>query len=196
MNGTTLRKTVPEPPLVAPRGARARGAAFETLYTRYAQSTFAFFLRKVGSPERAADLNQELYLRLSGSMERFEGRSSWRTWIFAIARNVLADDLARRYKNLSSRTVTLDAASVVRELSLKMDPDDRAATVLLRERLRHCLRRLSQVARTVILAHYFRGITLRELTESLALPNPSGSRAVLIAAQRKLRRCIEAGRSA
>jgi len=179
VNGTTLRKTVSEPPLVAPRGARARGVAFETLYTRYARSTFAFFLRKVGSPERAADLNQELYLRLSGSMERFEGRSSWRTWIFAIARNVL-----------------LDAASVVRELSLKMDPDDQAATVLLRERLRHCLRRLSQVARTVILAHYFRGITLRELTESLALPNPSGSRAILIAAQRKLRRCIEAGRGA
>jgi RNA polymerase sigma-70 factor (ECF subfamily) len=191
-----LRKTVSDPPLVLPRDARARGVAFETLYTRYAQSTFAFFLRKVGSRERAADLNQELYLRLSGSMEGFEGRSSWRTWIFAIARNVLADDLARRYRSLSSRTVTLDATSVVRELSLKMDPDDRAATVLLRERLRFCLRRLSQVARTVIVAHYFRGVTLRELTEILALPNPSGSRAVLIAAQRKLRRCIEAGRGA
>ena len=50
VNGTTLRKIVPEPPLVASRGARARGAAFETLYTRYAQSTFAFFLPYEGPP--------------------------------------------------------------------------------------------------------------------------------------------------
>jgi RNA polymerase sigma-70 factor (ECF subfamily) len=57
---------------------------FETLYERFARATFVFFLRKTGDSSWAADLNQELYMRLSRSMRRFEGRCSWRTWIFTI----------------------------------------------------------------------------------------------------------------
>jgi hypothetical protein len=49
------------------------------------------------------------------------------------------------------------------------------------------------MARAVVVEHYFDGVTLRELTERLSLLNASGSRAVLIAAQRKLRRCMEEG---
>jgi hypothetical protein len=52
---------------------------FEQLYERYAPATFAFFIRKVGDPTTAADLNQDLYLRLSRSIAKFEGRCSWRT---------------------------------------------------------------------------------------------------------------------
>ena len=66
-----------------------------------------------------------------------------------------------------------------------------AGDVLLRDRLLKCLRLLHDVARAVIVGHYFDGVTLRELTERLDLDNPSGSRGVLIGAQRKLRRCIE-----
>jgi DNA-directed RNA polymerase specialized sigma24 family protein len=54
-----------------------------------------------------------------------------------------------------------------------------------------CLRLLHDAARAVIVGHYFNGVTLRELTERLELDNPSGSRGVLISAQRKLKRCIE-----
>lgn len=49
---------------------------FERLYAEYAQATYVFFLRKVGNTSRAADLNQDLYLRLSRSQENFEGRCS------------------------------------------------------------------------------------------------------------------------
>ena len=60
-----------------------RGADFRDLYDRYAQATFGFFLRKVGDPALAADLNQNLFLKLSRSIGSFEGRCSWRTWISA-----------------------------------------------------------------------------------------------------------------
>lgn len=169
----------------------ASEADFEQLYERYAPATFAFFMRKVGDPAAAADLNQDLFLRLSRSIARFEGRCSWRTWVFIVARTVLTESRSRWWKQLGDRTVELDAESFAEALELHDDPDERARRVLLRRRLERCLRGLSEQARAVVIGHYFGGVTLRELTERMQFTNPSGSRAVLLGALRKLRRCLE-----
>ena len=169
----------------------ASAADFERLYERYAPATFAFFMRKVGDPGVAADLNQDLYLRLSRSIASFEGRCSWRTWVFIVARTVLAESRGRWWKQLGDRLVDLDAEALGEALELDTDPDERAWAILLRERLRRCLRGLNEHGRVVIVGHYFSGVTLRELTERMGLTNPSGSRAILIGALRKLKRCLE-----
>jgi len=164
---------------------------FRQLYDRYAKATYVFFLRRVGDPAVAADLNQELFLRLSRSIDGFEGKCSWRTWVFLIARKVLADSRNERWRKIADRTVTIGAAEFGGELSLELNADEEATRVLVRSRLRLCMRRLNDVARVVVIGHYFRGITLRELTERLKLSNPSGSRGVLISAQRKLKKCLQ-----
>lgn len=55
----------------------------------------------------ADDLTQETFLRALGTLSRFEGRSSFRTWILVIARRVLIDELRRRRSRPS--TVSSDA---------------------------------------------------------------------------------------
>ena len=45
----------------------------------------------LGDRQSADDLTQETYLRAFGALHRFEGRSSLRTWLLAIARRVCAD---------------------------------------------------------------------------------------------------------
>lgn len=169
----------------------ARESDFRQIYERFAPATFAFFLRKVGDSTLAADLNQELFLKLSRSIGNFQERCSWRTWVFLIARSVAAEAREKRFRDLAHRTVTLEETSLKADLRLPENADDRARRILLEVRLRVCLRRLNEVARAVILGHYFQGVTLQELTSRLRLGNPSGSRAVLIGAQRKLRRCLE-----
>jgi RNA polymerase sigma-70 factor (ECF subfamily) len=169
----------------------AREADFEKLYRRHASITFGFYLRKVGDPETAADLNQELYLRLSRSIANFDGRCSWRTWVFLVARTVLADWRRHRFRTLVEREVSVDTARLAQEADVSVAVDEMAGDVLLRDRLLRCLRLLHDAARAVIVGHYFDGVTLRELTDRLGLDNPSGSRGVLISAQRKLKRCIE-----
>jgi DNA-directed RNA polymerase specialized sigma24 family protein len=70
-------------------------------------------------------------------------------------------------------------------------PEQEADDGVRRDRLQGCLARLPEVERAVIFGHYFHEITLEVLTNELGLTNRSGARATLIAAQRRLRRCME-----
>jgi len=99
----------------------------------------------LGDPGSADDLTQETYLRAFGSLHRFEGRSSVRTWLLSIARRVCADAVrSRRRRRL---TLVRDVADVeptapgqdadrvaegvaVDDLLARLDPDRREAFVL------------------------------------------------------------------
>jgi RNA polymerase sigma-70 factor (ECF subfamily) len=51
------------------------------------------FVAHLADPGLADDLAQETYLRALGSLRRFEGRSSARTWLLSIARRVVVDHI-------------------------------------------------------------------------------------------------------
>jgi RNA polymerase sigma-70 factor, ECF subfamily len=100
----------------------------------------------LGDPQSADDLTQETYLRAFGSLHRFEGRSTLRTWLLAIARRVCADavrsrrrrrlTLVREDADLEAMARDGDAADrvgegvVVADLLARLDADRREAFVL------------------------------------------------------------------
>lgn len=55
-------------------------------------------------PQAADDLAQDTFLRALGSLHRFEGRSSARTWLLSIARRAVIDS----YRHASARPRLLD----------------------------------------------------------------------------------------
>ncbi|WP_019929567.1 RNA polymerase subunit sigma-70 [Nocardia sp. BMG111209] len=59
----------------------------------FRRELLAHCYRMVGSVHEAEDLVQEAYIRAWRGYERFEGRSSVRTWLYAIATNVCLDTL-------------------------------------------------------------------------------------------------------
>ena len=99
----------------------------------------------LGDRQSADDLTQETYLRAFGSLHRFEGRSSLRTWLLSIARRVCADavrsrrrhrlTLVREDAELEALGAGSDADQVgegaaVADLLARLDPDRREAFVL------------------------------------------------------------------
>ncbi|WP_405796485.1 sigma-70 family RNA polymerase sigma factor [Streptomyces sp. NBC_01506] len=56
-------------------------------------------------PQAADDLTQDTFLRALGSLHRFEGRSSARTWLLSIARRSFVDSL----RHAAARPVVADA---------------------------------------------------------------------------------------
>lgn len=64
---------------------------FHRLYDLYHQDVFQFLMYLVKNRSVAEDLSHEVYVRVLKSYERFQGRSSEKTWLFAIAKNVAID---------------------------------------------------------------------------------------------------------
>jgi len=166
--------------------------AIEELFSRYALASYAFFLRSVGDPRMAEDLNQELYVEVIKSLRRFRLECAFRTWLFRLAYSYLSN-LRRRLRTHLHELPSEQPSELWEELL--PDPGASPEVILCREEatnlLRLCLARLPELERAVVLGHYYDGNTLRELTHELDLPNRSGARAFLIAAQRKLRRCMK-----
>jgi RNA polymerase sigma-70 factor (ECF subfamily) len=67
------------------------GAAFELLYARHRQGLYRFLLGLSGKPELADEVFQETWLSLIRSASQPQGRATFRTWLFQIARNRLID---------------------------------------------------------------------------------------------------------
>ena len=67
------------------------GAAFEILYARHRQGLYRFLLGLSGKPELADEVFQDTWLSLIRSTSQPQGRATFRTWLFQIARNRLID---------------------------------------------------------------------------------------------------------
>ncbi|MGW1892234.1 sigma-70 family RNA polymerase sigma factor [Streptomyces sp. NPDC002004] len=52
-----------------------------------------YVARLSGDPQTAHDLTQDTFARAFGSLHRYEGRASARTWLLSIARRAVADSL-------------------------------------------------------------------------------------------------------
>ncbi|MFB6465960.1 RNA polymerase sigma factor SigX [Cytobacillus sp. Hz8] len=77
-------------------------SVFDELYRKYHHDVFQFLYYMVNNREQAEDLVQEVYIRVLKSYKQFEGKSSEKTWLFSIARNVAIDSF-RKQKNWRQR---------------------------------------------------------------------------------------------
>jgi RNA polymerase sigma-70 factor (TIGR02960 family) len=71
-------------------------ATFEALAERHRRELQLHCYRMLGSLDESEDLVQETFLRAWRRRETFEGRSTFRAWLYRIATNACLDALARR----------------------------------------------------------------------------------------------------
>lgn len=73
------------------RYRKGDSAAFEVLYQRHRQGLYRFLCGLAGQTELADEIYQETWLSLIRSESQPQGRASFRTWLYQIARNRLID---------------------------------------------------------------------------------------------------------
>jgi len=137
--------------------------AGERLFRRHYRSVLRFFHNKAGAS--AHDLVQRTFLACLEARARIRGDSSFRPFLFGIARNVLYDHyrLSRRDRD------HLEAEKLSAE-DLQPSPTSRLAEAREAELLLRGLRRIPLADQIVLEMYYWEGMRARELAETLELP--------------------------
>lgn len=145
--------------------------AFEELVSIYETKIYHMALRYTGDPQEAMDICQEVFLRMFRSIGKFEGNSSFSTWIYRIADNACKDALRR---SGSRRTISLDQQDEEEQYQLEI-PDlrynpesvyDRAA---MREAIVDGISALPENLREILILRDVNGLTYEQIGECLDL---------------------------
>ena len=76
---------------VVARAQEGYHAAFQILVDRYQGRAYGLALRILRNEEQARDAVQDSFLKVYGSIRRFEGRSSFYTWLYRLVFNQCLD---------------------------------------------------------------------------------------------------------
>lgn len=118
------------------------GRAFEAFYLRYAEAVLAYFAVRTRRPEVAADLTAETFAAALAASRRYRpSEAPAAAWLFAIARNKLADaarrgsvaDRARCQLSMQPLLVTDEDLERVEALADVADGGSGPLTTLLAE---------------------------------------------------------------
>jgi RNA polymerase sigma-70 factor (ECF subfamily) len=97
--GITVRvpdESTPDADVCRLLAAGERDRAFERLLTAYRGRVYRLALGYVRTPADAEDLAQEAFVRLWRALPLYDGRASFSTWLYVIARNACLSELRRR----------------------------------------------------------------------------------------------------
>jgi RNA polymerase sigma-70 factor (ECF subfamily) len=144
---------------------RGQREAFGLLYDRYLTRVYGYCYRLLGEREAAQDANSLVFTKALTALPGFRvgaAAGCFRGWLFAIAHNVIADELRAR-----RGTEPLEAAEWVRDPA--PSPEDLAIATLERDAVLAFLPRLSADQRHVV-ALRLSGLTAVEIGEALGRP--------------------------
>ncbi len=133
------------------------------LASRHMRALYGFFRNKVEGA--CDDLIQRTFLRCVESVDRFRGDSSFRTYLFAIARN----ELYQHYRRRGRERARLDFRTVSVE-DLCASPTALFARHEEQLLLLRALRQLPLDAQIAIELFYWEGLSGRELAGALEIP--------------------------
>jgi RNA polymerase sigma-70 factor (ECF subfamily) len=153
--------------LIAARDSRA----LEVLYDRYSRVVYSFSLRIVADPQLAEEILQEVFFRVWQQGAGFQStRGSLITWLLSITHNLSIDEVRkrnRRPKRADSEDPELVLSSIADE---GISIEDEVWISGVRTAISAALLQLPKDQADVIELAYFRGLTQREIAETLKQP--------------------------
>ncbi|WP_053363990.1 RNA polymerase sigma factor SigX [Bacillus sp. FJAT-27251] len=142
-------------------------SVFDHLYQKYHQDLFRFLFYMMKDREQAEDLVQEVYIRVLKSYSRFEGKSSEKTWLFSIAKNVAIDHFRKQkgWKNWLSEKIDLSTTQVRDHLPLPEEIAEQREEIQM---MYQCLDQCTVDQKMVIILRYIHELSISETAEALA----------------------------
>ena len=146
--------------------------AFGELVRRYQDRLYPMLLRLTGSAEDAQDLLQESFLRAYQKLRRFEGGSSFYTWLYRLSVNLALSDKRRMKGKRGPRLSELGPGQEVdpADPSSLAGPSSHLEEAERDAQIQDALDRLAPDHRAVVVLKEFEGMPYEEIAETLGIP--------------------------
>ena len=161
--------------------------AIRLLMQRHGDAVYRFVRNTLRDEARADDVHQRIFIEAYRDLPRFAGRSTLRTWLFAIARYRVIDAVKVRMRE-AGRKGEGDGTDAP---DPRPSPGDQIDDVRLRDALARCLEKLGEHIRTAVLLRYQQGFSFEEMSDIMR-EKPGTLQARVARALPLLRECIEA----
>jgi RNA polymerase sigma-70 factor (ECF subfamily) len=143
--------------------------AWETIVRQHWRKVFNVAYKFVGKHDEAEDLAQEIFLKLYKSLDTFDRRANFQTWLISVSRNLCIDHYRSVRKERETIDRDVDAADLAPASSdvgpyAALEHSDRRAL------LRHALDGLAPTLRSAVMLRDIHELSYQEIAERLDLP--------------------------
>ncbi len=157
--------------------------AFEQLYREQAPRVYALARRMAGSPDRAEDLVQEIFLQAHRKLPGFKGEAAIGTWLYRLALNHCIDYVRGRQARTARLTDPLEDGAG--------EPAARRDSLVARIDLERAIEQLPDGCREAFVLHDVEGLEHKEVARQLGIAEGT-SKSQVFKARMKLRRVLTA----
>lgn len=135
--------------------------AFRALYEKYKDKVFASAYRILGEHHAAADLAQEIFLKLHGELDSFKFESKFSTWLFRVAVNHAI--------NKANEGVRHARIHEKIQRQGRGDPGGTREGRPIDEQVHRAIQGLSPKLRAIVSLRYLDGLSYQEIAEVLEI---------------------------
>ena len=151
------------------RCLRGDQAAWELIVKQYWRKVFNVAYKFVGKHDEAEDLTQDIFLKIFRSLDTFDRRANFQTWLISVSRNLCID----HYRSVRKERETIDRQVDANELTPAAADASPIAALEQRDRvtlLRQALAKLPESLRTAVVLRDLQELSYQEIADRLHLP--------------------------
>jgi len=143
--------------------------AWEAIVRQYRRKVFNVAYKFVGRHDEAEDLTQDIFLKIFKSLDTFDRRANFQTWLISVSRNLCID----HYRSVRKERETIDREVDASSLAPVSKSQGQMAMMEQRDRvelLREALTALPKTLRTAVLMRDIQEMSYHEIAHKLRLP--------------------------
>jgi len=140
---------------------------YDNLFRLHRQRVFGFAFHYLGNEDDAADVTQEVFIRLWRNRRSIEA-DRLTGWLLRVTRNLCVD--AYRKKTTRLRYISSDSDGIEDHGDRRPKPDSIAAGSLFNERLQTALKTLGEPHRSILMLREIEEFKYEEISDALDLP--------------------------
>ena len=144
-------------------------AAWDLIVRQYWRKVFNVAYKFVGKHDEAEDLAQDIFLKIFKSLDTFDRRANFQTWLISVSRNLCID----HYRSVRKERETIDRDVDANELAPAAREPGPIAALEQADRvalLRKALAALPATLRKAVLMRDIQELSYQEIADKLRLP--------------------------